>query len=149
MSSHFTAPLLGFDNVIKVVEGVSWRILCDELLGHLFTETEDGDWMKISEGIQAKHQSDKTCLKAVVEKFLIDDRCSWRMLIWSLYKSNHIGHAEHIRSYAEPVKGVLSRKLKFSNNTIVSRLSGKRLTITLDFQCTGRLPGILGGAYHV
>ena len=74
--------------------------------------------MSIADYIQAEHQSDEACLMDVVERFLDDQRRSWRELIWALYTSNHIGHAEHIRSYAEPLKGGLTYKHKFSNHTM-------------------------------
>ena len=117
MSSHLTAPPLTIDNVMKVVEGVNWRTLCDGLFRG-FTFKDGSVWRITPDDIQAEHQSDEARLKAVVEAFLDDQRCSWRMLIWALYKSRHVDHTEHIRSYAEPLKGGLSWKHKFSNHTM-------------------------------
>ena len=69
---------------------------------------KDGNFISKSAAIQADHQSDEAPLKALVERFLADDNRSWRRLIWALYVSHHVHHAEKIRSYAEPLKGVLS-----------------------------------------
>ena len=70
---------------------------------------KDGRLIRITpDDIQAEHRSDEACLKALVETFLADNRRSWRKLIWALYVSHHVHHAEKIRSYAEPLKGVLS-----------------------------------------
>ena len=107
MPSHLTAPPLTADNVMKVVEGVNWRTLCEELLGYV--SPKFGMTILVTpDDIQAKHQSDEACLKAVVEIYLhqADDcRRSWRKLIWTLYETDHVSHAEHIRSYAEPLRG--------------------------------------------
>ena len=108
MSSLLAAPPLTYDSVINVLDGVNWRTLCDGLYsdGGIFRY---GRLVRITPAsIQAKHQSDEACLKALVENFLADDDRSWRKLIWALYKSHHVHHAEKIRSYAEPLKGVLS-----------------------------------------
>ena len=62
--------------------------------------------------LQHQHGSDKNCLKAVVEKFLLGggqywpQQPSWRAVIWSLYKAHEIHLANQIRIYAEPVQGV-------------------------------------------
>ena len=98
MPSLLAAPPLTYDSVINVLDGVNWRTLCDGLYSRI----------SISANIQAEHQSDEARLKALVEEFLADDDRSWRKLIWGLYKSHHVHHAEKIRSYAEPLKGVLS-----------------------------------------
>ena len=106
MPSLVAAPPLTYDSVINVLDGVNWRTLCDGLYpGRVF---KGGQWISISADIQAKHQSDEACLKALVEEFLADDDRSWRILICGLYKSHHVHHAGKIRSYAEPLKGVLS-----------------------------------------
>ena len=106
MPSLLAAPPLTYDSVINVLDGADWRTLCDELYPRY--KLKDGKVISKSEAIQAEHQSDEACLKAVVEEFLADDRCSWRKLIWALYTSHQVHHAEKIRSYAEPLKGVLS-----------------------------------------
>ena len=62
-------------------------------------------------GIQQQYDSDEDRLKAVVERFLRDgcwfNQPSWRAVIWCLYSANELQLAEHIRSYAEPVQGIL------------------------------------------
>ena len=108
MPSLLAAPPLTYDSVINVLDGVNWRTLCDELYLGTRIIFKDGRWISISADIQAEHQSDEACLKALVETFLADGRRSWRRLIWALYRSHHVQHAEKIRSYAEPLKGVLS-----------------------------------------
>ena len=110
MSSLLVAPPLTYDSVINVLDGVNWRTLCDGLYPErsLCIETDERIYVSMSEYIQAKHQSDEACLKALVEEFLADNRPSWRKLIWALYESHYVHHAEKIRSYAEPLKGVLS-----------------------------------------
>ena len=108
MSSLLAAPPLTYDSVINVLDGVNWRTLCFGLYPGGFA-VEDGRVIGITPGyIQAKHQSDEARLKALVETFLADGRRSWRKLIWGLYVSHHVHHAEKIRGYAEPLKGVLS-----------------------------------------
>ena len=61
--------------------------------------------------IQCQHVSDEACLKAVIEGFLggrgYYKKPSWRAVIRSLYKANEIQLAEHIRSFAEPVQGMV------------------------------------------
>ena len=118
MSSHLTATPLTVDNVMKVVEGVNWRTLRDELFPRGYYWKGRLGIPITSDDIQAEHQSEEARLKYVVEKFVDDNRHSWRMLIWALYKSNHVGHAEHIRSYAEPLKGWLSWKHIISDYTM-------------------------------
>ena len=58
--------------------------------------------------IQRQHESDKACLKAVVEKFLLGEGLylpSWRRVIFSLDEANESHLADQIRSYGEPVQG--------------------------------------------
>ena len=87
------------ENVLEAVKNVqSWRTLGQ----HIFLLSNKLD------DIQRQHVSDEACLKAVIEGFLSSKgryKPSWRAVIWSLYKANEIQLAEHIRSYAEPVKG--------------------------------------------
>ena len=91
------APPLTSENVLEVVKNVrNWRTLGVCICLH------DLD------AIRHQHVSDEACLKAVIEDFLGGIgyyKPSWRVVIWSLYKANEIELAEHIRSYAEPVKG--------------------------------------------
>jgi hypothetical protein len=81
-------------NIVKNVQ--SWRLLGKDIFYYLPSELDD---------IQHRHVSDEACLKAVIEGFLSGEGCykqpSWRALIWSLYETNEIQLAEHIRSFAE------------------------------------------------
>ena len=89
------APPLSLDNVLRAVTGVNWRTLGQRLFFY------DLD------AIREQHGSDEDRLKRVVENFLSSLHPSWRQVIWALYMSNAIHLAEHIRSYAEPLEGVL------------------------------------------
>ena len=92
---------LTLDNILEVVKNVqSWHTLGQHIV--LYPSKLDD--------IQRQHVSDEACLKAVIEGFLSSKghykQPSWRKVIWSLYKANEIQLAEHIRSFAEPVKGM-------------------------------------------
>ena len=93
---------LTLDNVWNVVKNVrSWRTLGRHVYSSFLFDLDE---------IHRQHVSDEACIKAVIEGFLSGKgRCyhqpSWRALIWSLYESNEIQLAEHIRSFAEPVQG--------------------------------------------
>ena len=91
-------PPLTLNNILEAVKNVrSWRTLGQHIM--LYPSKLDD--------IQHQHVSDEACLKAVIEGFLsIKEQPSWRKVIWSLYKANEIQLAEHIRSFAEPVKGM-------------------------------------------
>ena len=107
MPSLLAAPPLTYDSVINVLDGVNWCALYHGLYPGPVLRRMDG--MIDPDDIQAEHQSDEAHVKAaLVEEFLADDDRSWRKLIWALYRSHHVHHAEKIRSYAEPLKGVLS-----------------------------------------
>ena len=96
------APPLTLDNVWNVVKNIrSWRTLGQHICNYDSFTLND---------IQRRHVSDEACIKAVIEGFLSGKgycyrQPSWRALIWSLYQSNEIQLAEHIRSFAEPVQG--------------------------------------------
>ena len=100
LSSLSPAPPLTLENVLEAVKNVqSWRTLGVCIYFPLSFEPD---------AIQRQHVSDEACLKAVIEGFLSGKgyyKPSWRAVIWSLYRANEIQLAEHIRSYAEPVKG--------------------------------------------
>ena len=93
------APPLTLDNILEVVKNVqSWRTLGQHIL-----------YRPGLDAIQHQHVSDEACLKALIEGFLSGQgryKLSWRAVIWSLYEANEIQLAEHIRSFAEPVKGM-------------------------------------------
>ena len=97
-----SVPSLTLDNVWNVVKNVrSWRTLGQHICYY--------DSFMLND-IQRQHVSNEACIKAVIEGFLSDKvypyrQPSWRALIWSLYRSNEIQLAEHIRSFAEPVQG--------------------------------------------
>ena len=97
-----SAPPLTLDNVWNVVKNIrSWRTLGQHICNY--------DSFMLND-IQRRHVSDEACIKAVIKGFLSGKgyryhQPSWRALIWSLYQSNEIQLAEHIRSFAEPVQG--------------------------------------------
>ena len=94
------APPLTVDNVLKVIKGVSWHSFGKHLCHYCNLD-------KIVESCV----SDEARLEAVVKHYLESGvyEHSWRTVIWSLYKVNQIELADpRIRSYAEPLKGVLA-----------------------------------------
>ena len=103
LSSLSPAPPLTLENVLEVVKNVqSWRTLGRHNTIRYYSSSKLDD-------VQRQHVSDEACLKAVIEGFFSGKgyykQLSWRSLIWSLYEANEIQLAEHIRSYAESVKG--------------------------------------------
>ena len=101
LSSLSPAPPLTLENVLEAVKNVqSWRTLGRCIYSPFPSKLN---------AIQLQHVSDEACLKAVIEGFLSGKgrykQPSWRRVIWSLFEANEIQLAEHIRSYAEPVKG--------------------------------------------
>ena len=96
------APPLTLDNILEVVKNVrNWRTLGQHILHPIISSRLDA--------IQRQHVSDEACLRAVIEDFLSGNslyKPSWRAVIWFLYKANEIQLVEHIRSFAEPVKGM-------------------------------------------
>ena len=102
LSSLSPAPPLTLENVLEAVKNVqSWRTLGVRIYSPRSSKLD---------AIQRQHVSDGACLKAVIEGFLsgkgyYNKQPSWRRVIWSLYRANEIQLAEHIRSFAEPVKG--------------------------------------------
>ena len=59
------------------------------------------------DAIQRQHVSDKACLKAVVEAFLLGEgyQPSWRRLIYALRGAGESHQAEKIKTNAEPHQG--------------------------------------------
>ena len=104
------APPLTLDNILEVVKNVqSWCTLGQHILHPLFSFELDI--------IQFQNVSDEARLKALIEGFLSGQgryKLSWRAVIWSLYEANEIQLAEHIRSFAEPVKGMERDIMDFS-----------------------------------
>ena len=99
------APPLALDNVLVAVSGVHWRTFGRELIGEWYTD--DAGVMQHMDEIDNIYESDDACLKAVVDRFLKSHNPLWRKVIFALYKANAIHLAEYIRSYAEPLEGVL------------------------------------------
>ena len=96
------APPLTVDNVLKVIKGVDWRSI-GKCLCSIFTNLDI-----VVKGCV----SDEARLEAVVKLGLHVEltgyKPSWRKVIWSLYEANQIHLADpQIRSYAEPLEGVL------------------------------------------
>ena len=84
------------------VKGVNdWKKL-GRLLGVTKSETEVIEQHPNS-------NSDEECLCSMFQLWVLrDPGVSWRKLIYSLDRSRHIKVADPIRSWAEPVKGMLS-----------------------------------------
>ena len=82
---------------MKAVEGVKdWDRLSD-LFGLPYLSIN-----------RQQYDSDETCVKGVVEKFLLGKghhTPSWRRVIWSLDDIGELDLADKIRSFAEPVQG--------------------------------------------
>ena len=77
--------------------------------------------------IHDEHESDEAQLRAVVKEFLTKSDGSWslalpmmqsqksqtwRRVIWALYCTHEIEKAQQIRSYAEPLQGMLEQDLR-------------------------------------
>ena len=89
--------------MLKVIKGVNWHSFGEQLCHRRYCGT---NLDKIVESCV----SDEARLEAVVKHFLDAGICkqSWRKVIWSLYLANQIELADpRIRSYAEPLEGVL------------------------------------------
>ena len=94
--------------MLRAVTGVNWRILGGSLVGEYEDEYEEEfEGLTNLDIISDQYGSDEDRLKRVAEEFLASEDPSWRKVIWALYKSNAIHLAERIRSYAEPLEGVL------------------------------------------
>ena len=96
---------------MTAVQGVAWRKLGEELIrGHYNTESHQWDCPKLDE-IERQHQSDDSCLRAVIEYWLQgegrDEEPSWRRIILALdgATETRAAAADSIRHYAEPLPG--------------------------------------------
>ena len=103
-----TAPPLTVENILTAVQGVAWRKLGERLL---FCTVSGGQltYPKLDE-IEKQHQSDESCLRAVIECWLkgdeMDGEPSWRRIIWRLDGANETRPvADSIRHFAEPLPG--------------------------------------------
>ena len=137
------APPLTLDNIIEVVKNVrNWRTLGQHIL-----------YCPGVGAIQRQHVSDEACLKAVIEDFLSGEgtciyKPSWRRVIWSLYKANEIQLAEHIRSFAEPVKG-MERDIMDGIILQIARFTGCThcTMISIMYSCSSRSHSDCGECY--
>ena len=110
---YLLAPPLSADEVLKAVTGVKWRRLGKELIGEVIEEMyELDDFSTNLDLIEYEYESDETRLRAVVEEFLTNSNRSWRKVIWALYCVDEVDKAQQIRSYAEPLQGVLEYDLQ-------------------------------------
>ena len=84
--------------MLEAVKGVNWRSFGECLPLYI-------NFDKVTEGCV----SYEACLEAVVKEYLTQyNKPSWRDVIWSLYMTNQFHLADpRIRSYAEPLEGVL------------------------------------------
>ena len=120
LSSLLAAPPVTVDTVFTLVREVkNWRKLAKELVFGAYDQDDEGRRIIVRtfqnftdlDALQRQHGSDEECLKSVIEKFLQRKGCrykqpSWRAVIWSLYLTNEIQLASHIKSYGEPLQGV-------------------------------------------
>ena len=104
------APSLTIENILTAVQGVAWRKLGERLIpGDYNRQSHQFDYPKLDE-IAQQHQSDDSCLHAVIEYWLqgegLDKEPSWRALIWRLDGATEISAAAgNIRHFAEPLPG--------------------------------------------
>ena len=106
LNTLHVAPPLSVDEVLKAVKGVNWRSLGKELIGEKMEEVYPLGYTNLDR-IYDEHESDEAQLRAVVEKFFSWGSPTWRDMIWALYCANEIDKAQQIRSYAEPLEGIL------------------------------------------
>ena len=97
------------DEVLKSIKGVNWRRLGKELIGEWKDDPFDLSRKYTNlDRIHDEHESDEARLRAIVERVLTENwRSPWRQVIWALYCADEIDKAQQIRSYAEPLQGVL------------------------------------------
>ena len=119
LSSLLAAPPVTVDTVFTLVREVkNWRKLVKELVWAYDHDEPQKFIIQTNipnstdlDALQRQQGSDEECLKSVIEKFLQRKGCrhkqpSWRAVIWSLYLTNEIQLASHIKSYGEPLQGV-------------------------------------------
>ena len=90
--------------MLKAVAGVNWRRLGELLNGMLHCYSDLYSRIHLDR-ILDEYESDEARLRAVVEESW--RTLSWRAVIWALYCVNEIDKAQQIRSYAEPLQGML------------------------------------------
>ena len=105
--SFSSAPPLTVEAVLKYLPGMAWKRLGYGLIpGGVFDE------------IQKQHQSDDSCLHALIECWLQGERRdlepSWRRIIWTLDGATETtAAADTIRHFAEPLPGELCDSITF------------------------------------
>ena len=109
LNTLLVAPPLSVDEVLKAVKGVNWRRLGEGLIEEM--EVDDDEVYPLGytnlDRIQDEYEFDEARLRAVVEEFFRRrGRKQWTV-IWALYFANEIDKAQQIRSYAEPLEGML------------------------------------------
>ena len=99
-----SAPPLTSDNILKAVQGMTWKRLAEVLLHTGYSQSH----FKVDE-IKGERKSNSDRLHDVIEHWLQgdgkDSRPSWRTLIWRLDNENETRVADSIRQFAEPVLG--------------------------------------------
>ena len=95
------APPLTSENILKVVKNAqNWRTLGE----HIYAYTYYMYKQSTLDDIQHEHVSSEAYLRAIIEDCLSGKSrytMTWRVVIWSLYKSSESQLAESIRSFAE------------------------------------------------
>ena len=97
--SFSSAPPLTVEAVLKYLPGVAWRPLGERLIP-----------AGVFDAIKSQHQSDDSCLCAVMECWLqgggVGGEPSWRRIIWELDRTPETtAAADNIRHFAEPLLG--------------------------------------------
>ena len=110
------APPLTVENILTAVLGVAWRKLGEGLIGADYHSVPP-TYLKLDE-IAQQHQSDDSCLRAVIECWLqgegVDKEPSWRRIIWALDGATETRPiANTIRHFAEPLPGELCDSITF------------------------------------
>ena len=104
------APPLTIENILTAVQGVAWRKLGERLIrGNNNRQSSQFEYPKLDE-IAQQHQSDDSCLCAVIECWLqgegLDEEQSWRRIIWALdYATETSAAGDSIQHLAEPLPG--------------------------------------------
>ena len=108
---YTSAPPLTVENIQTAVQGVAWRELGKRLIPYIVYNRESRQWdyPKLDE-IAQQHQSDDSCLRAVIECWLqgegLDKEPSWRRIIWELDDATETSTAaDAIRHFTEPLPG--------------------------------------------
>ena len=99
-----SAPSLTLENILKAVQGLTWKRLAEVLLHTAYSESH----FKVDE-IKRESKSSSNRLHDVVEHWLQgdgkDSRPLWGTLIWRLDNESETRIADSIRQFAELVLG--------------------------------------------